>query len=186
MKMMTALVDVALNVSINRDNTQRQYESERARGGGGSGASTSRRTGAGNDRLDVLMSRRQELEENMKDVKDMLILLFKGIFIHRYRDSQPEIRAICIAEIGVWMRRYPAMFLDDSYLKYIGWTLYDRVGEVRLQCLRALQPLYDDPTFVSNLSLFTSRFKQRLVDMTLDKELDVAVQAVKVVSCILK
>ncbi|CDS37551.1 cohesin subunit SA 1 [Echinococcus multilocularis] len=185
MKMMTALVDVALNVSINRDNTQRQYEGERARGGG-SGASSSRRSGAGNDRLDVLMSRRQELEENMKEVKDMLILLFKGIFIHRYRDSQPEIRAICIAEIGVWMRRYPAMFLDDSYLKYIGWTLYDRVGEVRLQCLRALQPLYDDPTFVSNLSLFTSRFKKRLVDMTLDKELDVAVQAVKVVSCILK
>ncbi|VDM34690.1 unnamed protein product [Hydatigera taeniaeformis] len=185
MKMMTALVDVALNVSINRDNTQRQYEGERARGGG-SGASSSRRSGAGNDRLDVLMSRRQELEENMKEVKDMLILLFKGIFIHRYRDSQPEIRAICIAEIGVWMRRYPAMFLDDSYLKYIGWTLYDRVGEVRLQCLRALQPLYDDSTFVSNLSLFTSRFKQRLVDMTLDKELDVAVQAVKVVSCILK
>uniref|UniRef100_A0A5K3ESR2 SCD domain-containing protein n=2 Tax=Mesocestoides corti TaxID=53468 RepID=A0A5K3ESR2_MESCO len=183
MKMMTALVDVALNVSINRDNTQRQYESERARGGGGNGA---RRSGTGNDRLDVLMSRRQELEENMKEVKDMLILLFKGVFIHRYRDSQPEIRAICIAEIGVWMRRYPAMFLDDSYLKYIGWTLYDRVGEVRLQCLRALQPLYDDATFVSNLSLFTSRFKQRLVDMTLDKELEVAVQAVKVVSCILK
>lgn len=181
MKMMTALVDVALNVSINRDNTQRQYENERARSG-----NNARRSGAGNDRLDVLIQRRQELEENMKEVKDMLLTLFKGVFIHRYRDSQPEIRAICIAEIGVWMRRYPAMFLDDSYLKYIGWTLYDKVGEVRLQCLRALQPLYDDATFVTNLSLFTSRFKQRLVDMTLDKELDVAVQAVKVVSCILK
>lgn len=185
MKMMTALVDVALNVSINRDNTQRQYESERSRSG--NSATTSRRSGSAvSDRLEVLMTRRQELEENMKEVKDMLVMLFKGVFIHRYRDSQPEIRAICIAEIGVWMRRYPAMFLDDSYLKYIGWTLYDRVGEVRLQCLRALQPLYDDPNYVSNLCLFTSRFKQRLVDMTLDKELDVAVQAVKVVSCILK
>ena len=29
MKLMTALVDVALNLSINLDNTQRQYESER-------------------------------------------------------------------------------------------------------------------------------------------------------------
>lgn len=181
---MTALVDVALNVSINRDNTQRQYETERSRSG--SAATTSRRSGTVNDRLDVLMTRRQELEENMKEVKEMLVMLFKGVFIHRYRDSQPEIRAICIAEIGVWMRCYPAMFLDDGYLKYIGWTLYDRVGEVRLQCLRALQPLYDDPNYVSNLCLFTSRFKQRLVDMTLDKELDVAVQAVKVVSCILK
>lgn len=43
------------------------------------------------------------------------------------RDTQPEIRGICMAEIGVWMKRYPGMFLDDSYLKYVGWTLYDRV-----------------------------------------------------------
>ena len=44
------------------------------------------------------------------------------------RDTQPEIRAICVEEIGVWMKRYPAMFLDDSYLKYVGWTMYDRVS----------------------------------------------------------
>lgn len=29
MKLMTALVNVALNLSINQDNTQRQYEAER-------------------------------------------------------------------------------------------------------------------------------------------------------------
>ncbi|VDP99219.1 unnamed protein product [Trichobilharzia regenti] len=167
MKMMTALVDVALNVSINRDNTQRQYEAERSK-------MQNRRA---SDRLEVLMQRRQELEENMDEVKNMLIYIFKGIFVHRYRDSQAEIRAICMQEIGVWMRRYPAMFLDDSYLKYVGWTLYDRIGDVRLQCLRALQPLYEDPALINNLELFTSRFKSRLVDMTLDKETEVAVQA---------
>lgn len=32
-----------------------------------------------------------------------------------------------MAEIGVWMKKYPNMFLDDSYLKYVGWTLYDKV-----------------------------------------------------------
>jgi len=30
-------------------------------------------------------------------------------------------------EIGVWMKKYPNMFLDDGYLKYVGWTLYDKV-----------------------------------------------------------
>ncbi|CAH8682361.1 unnamed protein product [Schistosoma rodhaini] len=176
MKMMTALVDVALNVSINRDNTQRQYEAERSK-------VQNRRA---SDRLEVLMQRRQELEENMEEVKNMLVYIFKGVFVHRYRDSQAEIRTICMQEIGVWMRRYPAMFLDDSYLKYVGWTLYDRIGDVRLQCLRALQPLYEDPALINSLELFTSRFKSRLVDMTLDKETEVAVQAVKLVSCILK
>ncbi|VDP39291.1 unnamed protein product [Schistosoma margrebowiei] len=172
MKMMTALVDVALNVSINRDNTQRQYEAERSK-------VQNRRA---SDRLEVLMQRRQELEENMEEVKNMLVYIFKGVFVHRYRDSQAEIRTICMQEIGVWMRRYPAMFLDDSYLKYVGWTLYDRIGDVRLQCLRALQPLYEDPALINSLELFTSRFKSRLVDMTLDKETEVAVQAVKLVS----
>ena len=45
------------------------------------------------------------------------------------RDTQPEIRSICMAEIGVWMKKYPNMFLDDSYLKYVGWTLYDKVSD---------------------------------------------------------
>lgn len=89
-------------------------------------------------------------------------------------------------EIGFWMRKYPNMFLDDSYLKYVGWTLYDRVGEVRLQCLRSLQPLYEDPQLIGRLELFTNRFKVRLVDMTLDKETEVGVQAVRLICTILK
>lgn len=32
-------------------------------------------------------------------------------------------------EIGVWMKKYPNMFLDDGYLKYVGWTLYDKVSQ---------------------------------------------------------
>ncbi|MEQ2193582.1 hypothetical protein XENOCAPTIV_004612, partial [Xenoophorus captivus] len=30
------------------------------------------------------------------------------------------IRAICIEEIGVWMKLYSDAFLNDSYLKYVG------------------------------------------------------------------
>ena len=41
-----------------------------------------------------------------------------------------------MAEIGVWMKKFHVNFLDDSYLKYIGWTLRDEVGKVRLKCLQ--------------------------------------------------
>lgn len=44
------------------------------------------------------------------------------------RDAIAEIRAICIEEIGVWMKMYSDAFLNDSYLKYVGWTLHDRVS----------------------------------------------------------
>ena len=63
----------------------------------------------------------------------MLTYIFKGVFVHRYRDTQPDIRSVCVEEIGVWMKRYPAMFLDDSYLKYVGWTMYDRVSRYHLR-----------------------------------------------------
>lgn len=43
------------------------------------------------------------------------------------RDVLPEIRAICIEEIGSWIQSYSTSFLTDSYLKYIGWTLHDKV-----------------------------------------------------------
>lgn len=51
MKLMTALVDVALNLSINLDNTQRQYEAERQK----------QQIKRANDRLDMLLTRRQEV-----------------------------------------------------------------------------------------------------------------------------
>jgi len=43
-------------------------------------------------------------------------------------DAIAEIRAICIEEIGVWMKMYSDAFLNDSYLKYVGWTMHDKVG----------------------------------------------------------
>jgi len=177
MKLMTALVDVALNLNVQLDNTCRQYESERAK------ANKSNRSGE--SRLETLMSRRSELEENVGEIKNMLQYIFKGVFVHRYRDILQDIRCICMIELGEWMKKYPSHFLDDSYLKYLGWTLYDKIGEVRLTCLRSLQPLYAAEDLSQRLELFTNRFKDRIVMMTVDKEFDVAVQAVKLVRCIL-
>ncbi|KAL4713106.1 hypothetical protein ACJJTC_004492 [Scirpophaga incertulas] len=176
MKLMTALVDVALLTSVNCDNCLRQYEAERLKA----------RDRRASDRLEVLVAKRQELEENMEEIKNMLSYMFKSVFVHRYRDTLPDIRAITMTEIGSWMEKFPANFLDDLYLKYIGWTLHDKVGEVRLRCLQALQPLYECEELKGKLELFTSKFKDRIVAMALDKEAEVAVHAVRLVIAILK
>ncbi|XP_070538623.1 cohesin subunit SA-2-like isoform X2 [Ptychodera flava] len=176
MKLMTALVNVALNLSVSQDNTQRQYDAEKAK-------QMPKRAA---ERLEMLLAKRKELQENMEEVNQMMNNIFKGVFVHRYRDTQPEIRAICLGEIGIWMKNYSETFLSDSYLKYVGWTLHDKVGEVRQKCLFALIPLYSNPELAPKLELFTNRFKDRIVSMTLDKEVDVAVQAIKVVTLIFK
>uniref|UniRef100_A0A665VDV8 Cohesin subunit SA n=1 Tax=Echeneis naucrates TaxID=173247 RepID=A0A665VDV8_ECHNA len=125
------------------------------------------------------------LQENQDEIENMMNAIFKGVFVHRYRDSIAEIRAICIEEIGVWMKLYSDAFLNDSYLKYVGWTMHDKQGEVRLKCLTALQGLYYNRELNARLELFTSRFKDRIVSMTLDKEYDVAVQAIKLLTLVL-
>ncbi|NXA36044.1 STAG2 protein, partial [Eudromia elegans] len=169
MKLLTAVVSVHLNLDVNKHNVQRLYEVEKNRI---SGKKTS-------CRLDQLQRRRKEYEQKLLDIQNVMSAIFKGTFLNRYRDVIPEIRATCIEEIGSWMKTYPDAFLNDSYLKYIGWMLYDKQAEVRLKCLLGLQGIYSRKELVSRMDLFTSRFKDRIVSMPLDKDHEVAVQAMK-------
>ncbi|XP_016073228.1 PREDICTED: cohesin subunit SA-3 [Miniopterus natalensis] len=176
MKLMTSLVRVALQLSLHKDNNQRQYEAERNKGPGQRAP----------ERLESLLEKRKELQEHQEEIEGMMNALFRGVFVHRYRDVLPEIRAICIEEIGSWMQSYSSSFLTDSYLKYIGWTLHDKHREVRLKCLKALKGLYSNRDLTARLELFTSRFKDRMVSMVMDREYDVAVEAVRLLILILK
>ncbi|XP_070267605.1 cohesin subunit SA-3 [Myotis yumanensis] len=176
MKLMTSLVRVALQLSLHRDNSQRQYEAERNKG-------PAQRA---SERLESLLEKRREFQEHQQEIEGMMNALFRGVFVHRYRDVLPEIRAICIEELGSWMQSYSSSFLTDSYLKYIGWTLHDKHREVRLKCLKALKGLYSNRDLTARLELFTSRFKDRMVSMVMDREYDVAVEAVRLLILILK
>nr|KAF6367158.1 stromal antigen 3 [Pipistrellus kuhlii] len=176
MKLMTSLVRVALQLSLHRDNNQRQYEAERNKVPGQRAP----------ERLESLLEKRKELQEHQEEIEGMMNALFRGVFVHRYRDVLPEIRAICMEELGSWMQSYSSSFLTDSYLKYIGWTLHDKHREVRLKCLKALKGLYSNRDLTARLELFTSRFKDRMVSMVMDREYDVAVEAVRLLILILK
>lgn len=69
-----------------------------------------------------------QLQENREEVYSMINTVFRGVFVHRNRDLLPDIRATCIAELGVWIKTNPEYFLNDKYLKYLGSTLYDKVN----------------------------------------------------------
>ncbi|XP_063248531.1 cohesin subunit SA-2-like isoform X2 [Prinia subflava] len=169
MKLLTAVVSVHLNLDVNKHNAQRLYEVEKKRISG-------KRTSY---RLDQLERKRKEYEHKLLEIQNMMNAIFKGTFLNRYRDVIPEIRATCVEEIGCWIKTYPDAFLNDSYLKYVGWMLYDKQAEVRLKCLLGLQGIYSRKELVSRMDLFTNRFKDRIVSMPLDKDHEVAVQAMK-------
>lgn len=58
MKLMTALVNVALNLSIHQDNTQRQYEAERNKMIGK----------RANERLELLLQKRKEVSLKISEI----------------------------------------------------------------------------------------------------------------------
>ncbi|MBN3295759.1 STAG2 protein, partial [Amia calva] len=173
-KILSALVGVTLNLGVNIDNTQRLYEVERVK-------ISSKRA---SPRVEKIERKINELQDKRHEIENMMDAIFKGVFLKRYRDVITEIRSICMEELGVWMRLYSPVFLNDSYLKYIGWMLHDKQPDVRLKCLLGLKALYSDALLASKLDLFTSRFKERMVSMTLDKDHEVAVQAMKLLTII--
>lgn len=64
MKLMTALVNVALNLSINMDNTQRQYEAERNK-------VVAKRA---NDRLELLLQKRKEVRRRISRLTSVTVI----------------------------------------------------------------------------------------------------------------
>ena len=166
MKICTALVDLVVQLVELREKTNLQIETEKAK-------LKQKQT---NDQLEVLLLTKAEIDEKINDIGDMTSFLFKSVFVHRYRDVVSDIRCICITELGNWMKVHPVYFLEDSYLKYIGWLLYDKQPEVRSKCIAALLPLFDEVEYVSRLELFLTKFKDRLVSMIMDKDIDVAIK----------
>ncbi|XP_029936058.1 cohesin subunit SA-2 [Myripristis murdjan] len=175
-KLLSSLVGVALSLSVGIENSQKLSEVEKTKTSGQQGT----------PRLEKIQKKVTELQEKRSEIESMMDTIFKGVFLKRYRDVLPEIRSMCMEELGVWMKLYSSAFLNDSYLKYMGWMMYDKIPDVRLKCVLGLQGLYGDPLLLPKLDLFSSRFKDRMISMTLDKDNEVAVQAMKLLVLISK
>ncbi|XP_024919417.1 cohesin subunit SA-2 isoform X3 [Cynoglossus semilaevis] len=176
MKLLSALVGVALSLSVGIENNQKLYQLQKTK-------PVRQRS---KPQLERIKNNTSELQMKRAEIENMMDTIFKGIFIKRYRDVLPEIRSICVEELGVWMKLYNSAFLSDTYLKYMGWMMYDKIPDVRLKCVLGLQALYGDPSLFPKLDLFSSRFKKRMISMTLDKDHEVAAQSLKLLVLIAK
>lgn len=104
------------------------------------------------------------------------------MFIHRYRDLDPIIRTECISSLGLYFKKYPSHFLNNSYLRYVGWVLSDSATSVRLAAVKSLGIVYtlssssgEAEHALTSLNHFTERFKPRLLDMA-EGDTDISVR----------
>ncbi len=61
-------------------------------------------------------------------IESFMDQLFNSVFVHRHRDVDADIRARCIMCLGECIAKYKIKFFDNSYLKYLGWSLNDKAS----------------------------------------------------------
>lgn len=111
-----------------------------------------------NEKVRQANTKRQTLDRYHKELDE-------AVFIHRYRDSDPTIRADCMEELGRWMRICPAQFLNNNYLRYFAWELSDESPVVRSVVVQALSGLYARQASSSALESFSERLLTRMVEI---------------------
>lgn len=100
-------------------------------------------------------------------MESIVQMLFDGVFVQRFRDIDHSIRELSIQSLGDWILSLDEVFLENCYLRYLGWSLSDREHTVRATSLRSLQLLYSKVSVVwkEGLLAFNSRFKVRILEM---------------------
>lgn len=105
---------------------------------------------------------------------------FNGVFVHRYRDTDPKIRTECVEALGNWIWGLPTVFMEPSYLRYLGWMLSDTNGVTRQEVLKQLLRIFKRDA--EQLGHFIDRFRSRIVEIaTRDAEVSVRVAAIAVI-----
>ncbi|KDO25235.1 hypothetical protein SPRG_09482 [Saprolegnia parasitica CBS 223.65] len=124
---------------------------------------------------------KNKYDTQRKKIMAAIDMLFKGVVVHRYRDIMPEVRAASVAALGAWIQRMPDVFLEDNYLKYLGWMLNDKHAKVRVAVLEALQGIYESAK-PSKIEAFNARFLRRYLEMCDDVDDDVVLRAIHLVA----
>eukprot|EP01130_Rhizamoeba_saxonica_P006102 TRINITY_DN2424_c0_g1_i1.p1 TRINITY_DN2424_c0_g1~~TRINITY_DN2424_c0_g1_i1.p1 ORF type:complete len:1244 (+),score=347.38 TRINITY_DN2424_c0_g1_i1:71-3802(+) len=138
------------------------------------------------DKLKELKRKIVNGKKNSAILNDAMDNLFTDVFERRYRDVRPEIRAVCIDELGEWIINHPHKFVDNLYLKYLGWALSDPASSVRSSAIKTLTKVYSIPTYYPRLDQFTYYYKERMLQLNQDIDIDVATEALKLCHSLVK
>ena len=68
-----------------------------------------------------------QLQRHINSLHEIMDFIFSSVFVRRYRDICADVRAICLAELGVWMKGY-------RFVETEGWEV--------LKCLSNFLVMY--------------------------------------------
>lgn len=109
-----------------------------------------------------------------------------SVFAHRYKDVSADIRALTMESVFKWVIALPEQFLNDNCLKYFGWLLNDSEANIREIVVKGLHKLYSNEEWHGQLQKFTKKYLPRMVELTSDVSIDTAVDAIKLLTLLLR
>lgn len=182
-----AILDKTVVLDAKLDVAKRQLEA--AGGGKKQRGNLSRKAESLQHQVDSLNRNKADLEEVVQGS------IIKGVFMHRYRDSNMHIRAACLNALSRMTLQRPDLFLRDKYLKYFGWMMSDKCACVRIAGVNGLMApfhaVYGQPNerpektkLSSDIDLkkmqhLISKFFTRLVDCVIDVSIPVQEKAME-------
>ncbi|KAA8568969.1 hypothetical protein EYC84_007941 [Monilinia fructicola] len=124
--------------------------------------------------------KKEILEERLKDI-------FETIWVHRYRDVDPKIRAECMESLGLWIHTLPGYWFDGAYIRYFGWMLTDAASSMRLEVVKQLERIMKNSANIGRMGTFIERFRPRIIEIaTRDSDAAVRSHAVDLVDLLRK
>ena len=168
LQIITSLISVVNSLQSTRDLKQNQLDNE-----------TKKKNGVDAEIVKSLKRSIESAQEQIELVENYIDDMFTKVFTHRFRDTDEHIRAMCIASLGKWMYKHQLVFLTDFYLKYLGWSLNDKMPVVRLEVLSALKTLASSQSHLAMMDSFFARFRDRIAEMLRDIDHQVVVEAIR-------
>lgn len=185
----TAFMGQAATTERQRDNEARLVAALRAEAALASSKGDKKAIAAATKALEAAAARlaqldgtATELRRHVESAQALMDSVFESVFVHRYRDVSPLVRADALTYLGEWVAAYPSMFLENRYLKYLGWMLNDKQAPVRRRAVQAIERLYTQlpGDQLSRMDEFMIRFRGRVSEMVRDVDVDVAADALSV------
>ncbi|KAL4912278.1 hypothetical protein BDW62DRAFT_26146 [Aspergillus aurantiobrunneus] len=165
---MNALCDIAREVVTSVSTSRKQLENEK------------KKKTVNKGRVDAIKSSVQDGETKLELIDDLLKDGVNIIFVNRYRDIDPKIRAESIAALGRWMRSYREYFFEGQFLRYCGWIISDSDVHTRSVALRQLLSIYSNKDNIAGVRSFTERFRHRFVEIaTHDSDVGMRTMAIE-------
>ncbi|KAE8318088.1 hypothetical protein BDV41DRAFT_523422 [Aspergillus transmontanensis] len=170
---MCALCDIARELMTSVSTSRKQLETEK------------KKKSVNQGRASAIEKAIEDGEKKLEIIDEYLKDGVNVVFVHRYRDVDPNIRAESMAALGQWIRSYREYFFEGQFLRYFGWMLSDTVAQTRLIVVNQLRSLYENKDNIAGMRSFTARFRERMVEMAArDADLGVRASAIELVDLI--